>query len=58
MQATKTKESEDVDDRESHGPARESNPMKCEKLGRAFSEQLLACLDECARGRKGFSRKI
>ena len=24
-----------------------------ELLARAFSEQLLACLDECARGRKG-----
>ena len=24
-----------------------------EALGRAFSEQLLACLDECARGRRG-----
>jgi hypothetical protein len=28
-------------------------------LARAFSEQLLACLDECARGRKGlFSEAI
>jgi hypothetical protein len=30
-----------------------------ETLGRAFSEQLLACLDECARGRRGlFSEYI
>ncbi len=30
-----------------------------EMMARAFSEQLLACLDECARGRKGlFSEEI
>ncbi len=30
-----------------------------EALSRAFSEQLLACLDECARGRRGlFSEDI
>lgn len=28
-------------------------PDQLETLGRAFSEQLLACLDECARGRHG-----
>ena len=28
-------------------------PDQLEKLSRAFSEQLLACLDECARGRRG-----
>jgi hypothetical protein len=28
-------------------------PDQLEMLGRAFSEQLLACLDECARGRRG-----
>ena len=29
------------------------NPAQLETLARAFGEQLLACLDECARGRKG-----
>ena len=29
----------------------QSDPL--ETLARAFSDQLLACLDECARGRKG-----
>ncbi len=28
-------------------------PDQIETLNRAFSEQLLACLDECARGRRG-----
>jgi hypothetical protein len=28
-------------------------PDQLESLNRAFSEQLLACLDECARGRRG-----
>ena len=28
-------------------------PDQLEMLSRAFSEQLLACLDECARGRRG-----
>jgi hypothetical protein len=28
-------------------------PDQLETLSRAFSEQLLACLDECARGRRG-----
>jgi hypothetical protein len=31
----------------------EQEPGQLELLARAFSEQLLACLDECARGRKG-----
>jgi hypothetical protein len=31
--------------------AKQSGPL--ETLSRAFSDQLLACLDECARGRKG-----
>ena len=29
------------------------DPDEVSALGRAFSEQLLACLDECARGRRG-----
>ena len=29
------------------------DPAQLEALNRAFSEQLLACLDECARGRHG-----
>jgi len=29
------------------------DPSEVEALSRAFSEQLLACLDECARGRRG-----
>lgn len=29
------------------------HPKQLEALRRAFSEQLLACLDECARGRRG-----
>ena len=29
------------------------DPEQIETLNRAFSEQLLACLDECARGRRG-----
>lgn len=34
-------------------------PEQLEMLGRAFSEQLLACLDECARGRRGlFSEMV
>jgi hypothetical protein len=35
------------------------DPSEVEALSRAFSEQLLACLDECARGRRGlFSETI
>jgi hypothetical protein len=29
------------------------DPAQLDSLNRAFSEQLLACLDECARGRRG-----
>jgi hypothetical protein len=34
-------------------PRDEVEPDQLEMLARAFSEQLLACLDECARGRRG-----
>jgi hypothetical protein len=34
-------------------PRDDTEPGQLEILARAFSEQLLACLDECARGRKG-----
>lgn len=34
-------------------PRDEMEPDQIETLNRAFSEQLLACLDECARGRRG-----
>ena len=34
-------------------PRDEMPPGQIESLSRAFSEQLLACLDECARGRRG-----
>jgi hypothetical protein len=34
-------------------------PEQLDALSRAFSEQLLACLDECARGRHGlFSEPV
>jgi hypothetical protein len=40
-------------------PRDEAEPDQLETLARAFSEQLLACLDECARGRKGlFSENL
>jgi hypothetical protein len=40
-------------------PRDEAEPDRLEMLARAFSDQLLACLDECARGRKGlFSQNI
>ncbi len=40
-------------------PRDEVEPSQLEMLARAFSDQLLACLDECARGRKGlFSEYI
>ncbi len=35
---------------ETSGPV---HPEELDELGRVFSEQLLACLDECARGRRG-----
>lgn len=34
-------------------PYETMNTDGLEELARAFSDQLLACLDECARGRKG-----
>jgi hypothetical protein len=34
-------------------PRDEMEPDRLEMLAQAFCEQLLACLDECARGRKG-----
>ncbi len=34
-------------------PRDEVDPNQLEMLAQAFSEQLLACLDECARGRRG-----
>jgi hypothetical protein len=34
------------------------SPEEIETLSRAFSEQLLACLDECARGRRGLFSSI
>jgi len=34
-------------------PRDEMEPSQLESLNHAFSEQLLACLDECARGRRG-----
>jgi hypothetical protein len=34
-------------------PRDEVDSSVLDPLARAFSEQLLACLDECARGRKG-----
>ena len=34
-------------------PRDEIDPTELESLAQAFTEQLLACLDECARGRKG-----
>ncbi|HTH41925.1 MAG TPA: hypothetical protein VL498_02110 [Terracidiphilus sp.] len=40
-------------------PRDEVDSSALDPLARAFSEQLLACLDECARGRKGlFSEAI
>ena len=34
-------------------PGDEMEPGQLEMLAQAFCEQLMACLDECARGRKG-----
>jgi hypothetical protein len=34
-------------------PRVEMEPGQMEMLAQAFCEQLMACLDECARGRKG-----
>jgi hypothetical protein len=34
-------------------PRDEAEPDQLDALAQAFCEQLMACLDECARGRKG-----
>jgi hypothetical protein len=34
-------------------PRDEMDPDQLDLMAQAFSEQLMACLDECARGRKG-----
>ena len=34
------------------------DPEQLDALNRAFSEQLLACLDECARGRRGLFSEL
>jgi hypothetical protein len=40
-------------------PRDQIDPEELDALARVFSEQLLACLDECARGRSGlFSESI
>ena len=40
-------------------PRDKADPSLLEQLARAFSDQLLACLDECAHGRKGlFSENL
>jgi hypothetical protein len=41
------------DSEEMIDPRDESNSEEMVTLASAFSEQLLACLDECARGRRG-----
>ena len=46
------------DDAKMIDPRDEAEPEEMETLARAFSEQLLACLDECARGRKGLFSEI
>jgi hypothetical protein len=33
-------------------------PEQIESLNRAFADQLLACLDECARGRRGLFSEL
>jgi len=40
-------------------PREQMDPEQLDSLSRAFSEQLLACLDACARGRRGlFSEAV
>lgn len=39
-------------------PRDEIDPEQLDELSHAFSEQLLACLDECARGRKGLFSEL
>jgi len=41
------------DNSESMDPRDEMEPDQLQMLQQAFCEQLMACLDECARGRKG-----
>ncbi|MGA3080327.1 MAG: hypothetical protein ABSD44_02970 [Terracidiphilus sp.] len=38
---------------EEMNPRDEAEPNQLETLAQVFCEQLMACLDECARGRKG-----
>jgi hypothetical protein len=47
------------DSQDMNDPRDQVEPSQLEQLARAFSDQLLACLDECARGRKGlFSENL
>jgi len=39
-------------------PRDEIDPEQIDALNRAFGEQLLACLDECARGRRGLFSEL
>jgi hypothetical protein len=39
-------------------PLEESSPGQTEALEQAFCEQLMACLDECARGRRGLFSSV
>lgn len=40
-------------------PRDEVEPTQLDTLARAFADQLMACLDECARGRRGlFSENL
>jgi hypothetical protein len=49
-------ESEDVETHDSEPGDVDADPL--DKLAQAFGEQLMACLDECARGRKGLFSDI
>jgi hypothetical protein len=39
-------------------PDDEAEPGQLEMIGRVFKEQLLACLEECARGRRGLFSEL
>lgn len=39
-------------------PHDEAEPGQLEALAKVFCEQLMACLDECARGRKGLFSSV
>ncbi|MFZ1085201.1 MAG: hypothetical protein WAN35_09575 [Terracidiphilus sp.] len=39
-------------------PPEENAPSQTEALEQAFCEQLMACLDECARGRRGLFSSV